>query len=97
MSQKGQRQAKPLGPYGITRPTTLSLPVGILEMIDTLVAERRAANVQPSSRSGVLVDLLEGGLALCNRERLELELEPLTYDSSTPGEPTLFDADADAE
>lgn len=64
-----QRQSPPNGRWGRTKPHSVSLPIGMVAVVDELAAERAAAGVWPDTRSGVLVGLIEAGLELTNTQR----------------------------
>lgn len=75
-------QQMTLGKYGKTKRATVTLPVGLLDLVDQAIAARKASGRwnTATTRSGVVADLITVGLADLNAKRIADGDEPLSYD-----------------
>jgi len=68
------RQARKVGPYGHTKVTSLSLPVGVLDLADQVAEIRREGATaylpgEGETRSAVITDLVDLAMVEVNRRR----------------------------
>lgn len=90
------RQARKVGKYGPTRITSVSLPVGLLDIADA-IGEVRATGAtahlpgEAVTRSAVIADLIDLALEEVNKRRISAGMPRFTMapPEPMPGQQTL--------